>query len=103
MMSDDPTVEVLGDHQYLLHLQDAEGGAVEISVYASPDVVAPLTDGNNADEYQVVEATTAYLLARQRVDDLPTFLELDDVAAAYEGYVDDVRSRLSSGELWRDP
>ena len=94
--SDGPTVEAVGDHTYLLHLHAAEGGAVEVRVYASPAVVASLTTVPITDEYQIVEATTAYLLARQQADDLPAFLELDDVAAAYEGYIEDLQDRLST-------
>ncbi len=96
-MGEEPTVEVLGDHAYVLHLQDSEGGAVEIQVYASPDVLDRLRTVNTTDEQQAVEATIAYLIARQRAEDLPPFLDLDDVAAAYEGYLDDVRGRLTRG------
>ncbi len=95
-MTDATTVEVLGDHAYALHLEDAEGGAVEIRVYASPDVVDRIMAVTRTDEHRIVEATTAYLIARQRADDLPTFLELDDVAAAYDGYIEDMRGRLSA-------
>lgn len=94
--SEGPTVEAVGDHTYLVHLHDAQGGAVEIRVYASPAVMASLMAVHSTDEYEVVEATTAYLLARQQADDLPTFLELDDVAAAYEGYLEDLQERLST-------
>lgn len=95
-MGDGATVEGVGDHTYLVHLHDAEGAAVEIRLYASPAVVASLMAVHGADEDEIVEATTAYLLARQRADDLPTFLELDDVAAAYEGYLEDLQRRLST-------
>jgi hypothetical protein len=95
-MSDGATVEGVGDHTYLVHLHDAEGGVVEVRVYASPAVVAGLMAVHGTDELQVVEATTAFLLARQQADDLPAFLELDDVAAAYEGYLEDLQMRLST-------
>ncbi|QIM23153.1 hypothetical protein G7075_14435 [Phycicoccus sp. HDW14] len=93
-MSENPTVEAVGDHNYVLHLQAADGDAVEVTIYASPDVIAALTGTIDADEGKVVEATLAYLLARQGVDDLPAFLELDDVAGAYQGYVEDLRGQL---------
>ncbi|MEO7235165.1 MAG: hypothetical protein ABIW80_07310 [Lapillicoccus sp.] len=101
-MSDESTVEVVGDHTYVLHLQDSEGGAVEIRVYANPEVVARLAAVVNTDEYQIIMATAAYLIARQRADDLPTFLELDDVAAAYDGYLKDISARLRTDERPRD-
>ena len=95
-MSGEPTAEALDDHSYLLHLPDPDGNAVDIRVYASPDVLDRL-GVDPADESRVVQATAAYLLARQRADELPAFLELDDVAAAYEGYVEDLRDRLGTG------
>jgi hypothetical protein len=93
-MSEKPGVEAVGDHNYVVHLQAADGEAVEITVYASPDVIVGLTGANGADEGRVVEATVAYLLERQRADDLPAYLELDDVAGAYEGYIEDLRGGL---------
>jgi hypothetical protein len=95
-MSDGAAVEGVGDHTYLVHLHGAEGAPVEIRVYASPAVVASLMAVHSTSEDKIVEATTAYLLARQQVDDLPTFLELDDVVAAYEGYLEDLQGRLST-------
>lgn len=97
-MSGEPTAEALDNHSYLLHLPDPDGNAVDIRVYASPDVLARLGAVDPADESRVVQATAAYLLARQRADELPAFLDLDDVAAAYEGYVEDLRDRLGTGE-----
>lgn len=97
-MSGEITAEALDNHSFLLHLPDPDGDAVDIRVYASPDVLARLGAVNPADEYRVVQATAAYLLARQRADELPPFLELDDVAAAYDGYIEDLRSSLRTGE-----
>ena len=93
-MSETPTVEAVGDHNFVVQLQAADGDAVAIPVYANPDVIEALTGANWADEGRVVEATIAYLLARQRADDLPAYLELDDVAGAYEGYIEDLRGGL---------
>ena len=61
---------------------------IEIRVHASPDVVARLA-ADETDENRIIEATAAYLIARQRADDLPPQLDLDDVAAAYDGYIDE--------------
>jgi hypothetical protein len=47
-------------------------------------------------ETHVVTATVAYLTARQSPDDLPGQLDLDDVLAAYAGYVDDMSALLGS-------
>jgi len=97
-MSGEATTEALDNHSFLMHLPDPDGDAVDIRVYASPDVLGHLGAVTPADEYQVVLATAAYLLARQRADELPSFLELDDVAAAYEGYIEELRGRLGTGE-----
>ena len=96
-MNGEPMAEALENHSYLLHLPAPEGDPVDIRVYASPDVLARLGAVNPVDEYRVVQETARYLLVRQRADELPTFLELDDVAAAYEEYIDDLRGRLEGG------
>lgn len=38
----------------------------------------------------------AYLTVRQRPDDLPPQLDLDDVIAAYDDYLDDVRNEIGN-------
>jgi hypothetical protein len=48
----------------------------------------------DVDETRIIEATVAYLVQRQRADDLPANLDLDDVAAAYDDYVDDIQMQL---------
>ena len=44
----------------------------------------------------MIAATMAYLTARQRPDDLPKQLDLDDIIAAYDDYLDDVRTEIDS-------
>ena len=46
------------------------------------------------EEPRIVGESTAYLMRRQRADDLPPSLDQADVAAAYEDWVDDMRVRL---------
>jgi hypothetical protein len=91
-MSDQPKVESLGDHQYLVRARQGED-IVEIQVRATPAVIARLTS-DETDETRIIEATAAYLIARQRADDLPPQLDLDDVAAAYAGFEDAVHQQL---------
>lgn len=91
-MTDKPRVQALGDHNYVIHVQEGKD-TIEIRVHASPDVVARIAVVDT-DENRIIEATAAYLIARQRADDLPTVLDLDDVAAAYDGYVEDISSQL---------
>jgi hypothetical protein len=93
-MADQPHVEVTGEHTYLIRVREGED-TIEISMRASPEVVAQLPD--DTDELRLIEVTAAYLIARQRADDLPAAFDLDDVAAAYEGYLDDIAAQLSVG------
>ncbi len=62
-----------------------------VRVHADPAVVAQIAD----DEQRVVEATAAYLIARQSADDLPEQVDLDTVAAAYDGYIEDLHQQLA--------
>jgi hypothetical protein len=87
-----PGIEALGDHDYLVRVaQDEE--LVTIRMRATPEVVARIA-GPGADETRVVAATMAYLTARQRPDDLPKQLDLEDVIAAYDGYLDDLHNQM---------
>jgi Holliday junction resolvase-like predicted endonuclease len=94
MMADQPQVEALGDHDYLILVRQGED-IVEVRVHATPAVINRITSVET-DETRIIEATAAYLIARQRADDLPAVLDLDDVAAAYEGYIDDISRQLGA-------
>ena len=82
--------EALGDHDYLVRFHQDED-IVVVRMHADPAVVEQIAD----DEQRVVEATAAYLIARQSADDLPEQVDLDAVAAAYDGYVDDLHRQLT--------
>jgi hypothetical protein len=90
MSVNQPALEALGDHDYLVRFQQDEDTVV-VRMHADPAVVVQLTD----DEQRVVEATAAYLIARQSADDLPEHVDPDAVAAAYEGYVEDLHRQLT--------
>jgi len=86
-------VQEMGPHEYLVRL--IEGGDVfEIRLHASHDVLTRISS-TGTDERQIVEATVSYLIARQRADDLPGTLDLEDVAAAYDGYLDAIRDQVA--------
>lgn len=85
-----PAIEPLGGHDYLVRFTQDED-TIEVIVHADPAVVEQIA----GDEHRVVEATAAYLLARQSPDDLPEEVDLDAVAAAYEGYVEDLHRLLA--------
>ena len=90
MSVDQPALEALGDHDYLVRLQQGEDTVV-LRMHADPAVVERIAD----EEQRVVEATAAYLIARQSADELPEQVDLDDVAAAYDGYVEDLQRQLT--------
>jgi hypothetical protein len=85
-----PVLEALGDHDYLVRFAQDED-IVVVCMHADPAVVAQIGD----DEQRVVEATAAYLIARQSADDLPEQVDLDTVAAAYDGYIADLHHQLT--------
>ncbi|MEU2289007.1 hypothetical protein ABZ614_45255 [Streptomyces sp. NPDC013178] len=96
-MSDDSVelpVQSLGDHEYLL-LVKGDTATTELRFRASSSVLDALgTD--SADEQLVVRQTATFLLEHQQVMDLPSMIDLEDVAAAYDGYLDELRQRLTS-------
>ena len=55
------------------------------------------------DEQRVVEATAAYLIARQNAEDLPEQVDLDAVAAAYDDYVEDLHRQLTPPSAYCGP
>lgn len=92
MSASQPTLEALGDHDYLVRFEQGEQETVVVRVHADPEVVAQIAE----DEQRVVEATAAYLIARQSADDLPEEVDLDAVAAAYDSFIDDLRRQLAA-------
>lgn len=94
MTGDDRHVEDLGDHQFLVTLTVGDD-TVEMQVHVDPAVVenAGLAA---ADDQKILHATIDFLLARQQADDLPSQIALDEVAAAYGDFLDDVRERVAS-------
>ena len=57
MTVNQPALEALGDHDYLVRFQQDEDTVV-VRVHADPAVVVQIAD----DEQRVVEATAAYLM-----------------------------------------
>jgi len=93
-MLDETTIDALGEHRFLVRARQGDD-IVEIRIRTSPAVLAQLTV-DEADEARLVEATVEYLVARQRADDLPEQLDVDDVLAAYDDFEDEVRRRLKA-------
>jgi hypothetical protein len=93
MMADELRMESLGEHRFLLTSRDSDE-LVEIQVYADPAVVKRI-GLEGVDEQRVIRAAADFLLERQRADELPGKVDLDDVVAAYDGFIDDMRERVS--------
>ncbi|MDA4110406.1 hypothetical protein [Mycolicibacterium holsaticum] len=88
-------IDPLGDHDYLVRAAVDDDEVVTIRVHAAPEVLFGIA-GDNADELSIVAATVDYLGKRQRFDELPGQLGLDDVAAAYDEYVRDMRRQFAT-------
>jgi hypothetical protein len=92
MTTNDAQIETTGDHVYLIRVS-VDDELVEVTLHADPETVSRLA-AEGADEGRIVDETIAYLIRRQRPDDLPPSLDLADVAAAYEDWFEDMRGVL---------
>ena len=81
-MDGKPRDEPMDDQRYLVSAT-SDDDDVQIVVAITPEV-RKWGHRRGYDEQSVVEAAIAYLIARQRVDELPAKLFLEDVAAAPE-------------------
>lgn len=86
--------EPLGDHDYLVRVADGRS-TVESRFQATTEVV-DMMNVPETDEKRVVEETVVFLAEHQDLVDLPQMVDLDDVAAAYDHYVDEVGRRLAA-------
>lgn len=95
-MADNPRIESLGEHRFLLTKCENDE-LVEIQVYADPAIVnrIGLDEREEADEQRVVRAAADFLLERQSADELPGKIDLVDVVAAYDGFIDNMRERVT--------
>lgn len=93
-MSEQFQVESMGDHDYLVRARHSDG-VVESRFRANPAVLDRLRV-SEADERRVVRESVAYLAERQSVVDLPQMVDLEDVAAAYDDYIDELSRRLAA-------
>jgi hypothetical protein len=89
-MSERIEVEPLGEHDYLVRAWHSAGVA-ESRFRAGESVLGRVGKGP-ADEQYVVERSVSYLLAHQPVIDLPPMVDLDDMAAAFDDFLDYLRA-----------
>ncbi|MEU9045696.1 MULTISPECIES: hypothetical protein [unclassified Kitasatospora] len=93
-MSEHFEVEPLGDHEYLLRARAGEE-VVESRFRASEAVVEQFHTAP-VDEQRLVEETAEFLAERQPVVDLPPMVDLDDVAACYDDYLEQLGQRMAA-------
>ncbi|MFC5911422.1 hypothetical protein [Streptacidiphilus monticola] len=86
-----------GDHEYLVEVRGRPGEAesrAQTRVRVPTELLEQLPRAGG-DTEAVVAATVDWLLERQQAADLPPFLDLDDVVAGYDGFLDGLRARLA--------
>ena len=91
-MSERLDVEFVVDHEYRVRITDG-GDSMDSEFVVYPDVLAEL-GFDPGDERRVVEHTARFLADHQPVLDDPALVYLDEVAAAYDDFADDLRRRL---------
>jgi hypothetical protein len=93
-MSEIAGIQELDGSVYLASIRDDDEELTEIRVSVSRNVMERLGTAAG-DERRVVQDTLAFLLDRQHADELPDTLDLEDVVAAYDDYLEDMRRRAA--------
>ena len=79
-------IDFQGEHQYVVRLQEGED-VCETWFNITPSLLDRVLVRDD-DEERVVRRTAEFLVARQSVADFPDIVELEDVMATYDDYVD---------------
>ena len=79
-------IETQGEHQYVVRVRD-DDEACETWFNITPAIVERLRIGRETEE-QVVRRTADFLVARQGVADFPDIVELEDVIATYDDFIE---------------
>ncbi|WP_169813400.1 DUF2249 domain-containing protein [Nocardia vaccinii] len=87
-------IEPVVEHEYRVHVDDHGDSALSEFV-VHPDVLAEW-GFRSLDEGEVVLCTAEFLAERQPVIDFPPLVYLDEVAAAYDTYLEELRGRLTA-------
>jgi hypothetical protein len=85
-------IELVNDNEYAVQ-SEAEGQTVESLFRTDPDFLERIGLAE-ADAKRVVEETARFLAEHQSVIDFPSVVDLEDIAAAYEDYPQQLRKRL---------
>lgn len=87
-------IEPVNQNEYVVRWA-AEGQTGESLVHTNPDFLAEVgLDG--FDEQHVVEETTTYLAEHQPIIDFPQTVDLEEIAAAYTDYAEQLKLRLQA-------
>jgi len=87
-------IEPVNQNEYLVRWR-SEGQTGESLVHTNPEFLAE-AGLDSFDEQLVVEETTTYLAEHQPVIDFPQTVDLEEIAAAYGDYAEQLRARLQS-------
>ena len=79
-------IDTQGDHQYVVQLRD-DDEVTESWFTLTPSLLDRLRRGDE-DEEHFVRRTAEFLVQRQGVADFPDIVDLEDVLATYDDYVD---------------
>lgn len=87
-------IEPVNQNEYRVRWR-SEGQTGESLVHTNPDFLAE-AGLDSFDEQLVVEETTTYLAEHQPVIDFPQTVDLEEIAAAYGDYAEQLKARLQS-------
>ncbi|WP_423184678.1 hypothetical protein [Arthrobacter sp. NyZ413] len=87
-------IEMVNENEYAVRAE-ADGSTVESLFRTDPDYLEGLGLAE-ADGTRIVEETARFLAEHQPVLDFPPMIDLEDIAAAYEDYPEQLRKRLET-------
>ncbi|UXM91503.1 hypothetical protein [Paenarthrobacter sp. JL.01a] len=87
-------IELVNQNEYLVRWA-SEGQSGESLVHTNPDFLAEAGLAG-FDEQLIVEETATYLAEHQPVIDFPQTVDLEEIAAAYTGYTEQLKQRLQA-------
>ncbi|MFJ4287813.1 hypothetical protein ACIPY0_19390 [Paenarthrobacter nicotinovorans] len=87
-------IELVNQNEYLVRWA-SEGQSGESLVHTNPDFLAE-AGLEGFDELLIVEETATYLAEHQPVIDFPQTVDLEEIAAAYTGYTEQLKQRLQA-------
>ncbi|MGR0161965.1 hypothetical protein [Paenarthrobacter nitroguajacolicus] len=87
-------IELVNQNEYLVSWA-SEGQTGESLVHTNPDFLAEVGLGG-FDEQLVVEETTTFMAEHQPVIDFPQTVDLEEIAAAYADYAQQLKARLEA-------